>query len=94
MRPIHENEEKSPEVFVSILRAYLPSEGQTWYTTDRLLKEAIDAYESAIVENASLQDDISAMKQRLRALSKEIERHKRDSETYKNLFLMSGGKTA
>jgi hypothetical protein len=150
MRPLHT---QPPALFSKIVRAHLPADGQTWYATDTLLKEAIDAHDSAIAENLALREeneifrsrlaklhgesfgayqvegiqpsrfwalvgrengkrriafsfdgplsdkyvkyvDAEAMERQISALIKGLDKSKTECETFRNLFLMSGGKSA
>jgi hypothetical protein len=65
MNPIHGGEPKTPEVFISIIEGHLPSADALWYTTDRLLKELLDAYREVLISNGELRFENQVFRQRL-----------------------------
>jgi hypothetical protein len=59
MRFKHAGEWKTPELFLRIVRAHLPTVEMRWLTQDQLLKEALDALESMLVQAVGLDATIA-----------------------------------
>lgn len=73
MRFKHCGEFKPPKVFLDIAYSHLPRLDEPWYAMDRLMKETLDALETALACNAKLEELLGSQ----HAVIMDLKEHKR-----------------